>query len=135
MPTAVPRSLRELFFADSALACLSAVPLFVAPRLVLGAFGWITIDPVCARLVAASVFALGVRSSLMRNSSLEVYRELVALKLLWSLGATAALIWSAMQGAPVFTWALAAAFAVFFSGWTYWWRRLLVSSVPPPQST
>ena len=133
MPAAVPRSLREWFVAHFAVHLLVAVPLFFAPRLVLGALGWITIDPVAARLVAAALFAIGGRSFFMRNAGPEVYRELIALKLVWSFAAAAGLAWSAVQGAPIFTWALAAGFGGFFLVWSYWWRRLSLSaSAPPP---
>ena len=133
MPAAVPRRLRQWFIAHFVIDWLVAVPLFIAPRLVLGAFGWITVDPVSARLVAAALFAIGGRSYFMRHASLEVYRELLVLKVFWSLAATAGLVWSAIQGAPALTWAFAATFAGFFLVWSYWWRRLANSenALPP----
>ncbi len=61
---AVPESLRRWFVVHFVVDALVAVPLFVAPRAVLGLLGWEEIDVAMARVVAAARGrSAGARSS------------------------------------------------------------------------
>ena len=124
MPDDVPRSLRAWFIAHFAACLCAAAPLFLAPQGMLRMLGWITVDPVSTRLVAAALFALGVRSFVARNESLERCRELLALEVIWSGAALAGLVVSALQGAAPLTWAFAGIFAILTSVWIAYAVRL-----------
>ncbi len=51
----VPLWLRRWFVVNFSVDLVVAVPLFVAPRAVLGLLGWIEVDPAMARVVACAV--------------------------------------------------------------------------------
>jgi hypothetical protein len=116
----VPVGLRHWFVVHFAADLAFALPLMVAPEFVLGAFGWTTVDPVAARLVAAALFAIGTESLLMRDASAERFRTMLRLKCLWSGAAVVALGLSLARGAPPFTWAIAAIFVGFSAVWHYY---------------
>ncbi|MDP3277288.1 MAG: hypothetical protein Q8Q09_19020 [Deltaproteobacteria bacterium] len=121
--TAVPSALKRWFVLHFAADWLFAIPLFVAPRAFLGALGWREIDPISSRLVAAALIGIGTQSLLSRNNSVESYRALLELKILWSASATLGLVWSALDGGPAMTWAFVCVFAGFNALWSYWrWR-------------
>ena len=127
MATEVPRSVRVWFITHFVVDWAFALPLFLAPQETLRLFGWITVDPVSTRLVSAALMAIGGRSFLMRDASLEHYRELLWLKVIWSLTALLGLVVSAVQGAPPMTWAFAGFFALFSIVWLVWAVRLRVA--------
>jgi hypothetical protein len=124
---AVPAALKWWFIAHFAIDVLIAVPLFIAPREVLQAFGWNAVDPMAARLAAAALFGIGIESLLVRNGSPEAFRGMLKLKLLWSAFGAVGLAWSTMEGAlrqSGVGWALAGVFAAFHALWWYWYLRL-----------
>jgi hypothetical protein len=67
LPRVVPRSLRSWFIVHFVADMLSALPLFIAPREVLGWLGWNAVDPIATRLVAAALFGIGIESYLARS--------------------------------------------------------------------
>jgi hypothetical protein len=123
----LPASLRTWFVIHFVADMLFALPLFIAPSWSLSLFGWSAIDPLSTRLVAAALFGIGIQSWLGRNESLETFRAMLNLKLIWSGTATLGLIWSMLEGGPRFGWAFVLIFAAFH---LVWWRyRLLLRGV------
>jgi len=97
----IPSSLRTWFVIHFMVDYLFAIPLFIAPAWFLSLFGFTIIDFVTARLVAAALFAVGGISLLSSNASIETYKSLLKLKIIWSVSAIAGLLLSLWQGAPV----------------------------------
>jgi hypothetical protein len=116
----VPPALRRWFVVHFAVDIAFAVPIFVAPELTLALFGWPSVDPVSARMVAAALFAIGTESLLMRRSGIEAFRTMLDLKCLWSAAALLGLGLSLIRGAPPFTWVLLLTFAAFAFVWNYY---------------
>ena len=86
----VPVWLRRWFVVHFVADWIFALPLFVAPRAFLGLLGWTEVDPVSARLVAAAHFGIGTESLLNRNGTVESFRSMLNLKIIWSATATLA---------------------------------------------
>ncbi|MEO7659457.1 MAG: hypothetical protein ABIV48_07570 [Pyrinomonadaceae bacterium] len=123
----VPSALRMWFVIHFAADMITALPLFIAPREVLGLLGWIEIDPFAARLTAAALFGIGLESLLGRNAGRESFNGMLQLKLIWSAFAAIGLAWSTLEGNltyPLVGWALFAVFAAFHLLWWYWLLRL-----------
>lgn len=93
------KHLRNWFVLHFALDLLVALPLMAIPTWLLTALGWETVDPVAARLVAAALFAIGIESWRSRNSSLETFKPLLELKILWSAAAIIGFILNLFQNA------------------------------------
>ena len=120
----VPLSLRVWFVVHCYADVLAAVPLFLAPRAVLGWLGWDTVDPLAARLVAAALFGIGIESYLGRNAGLETFRSMLNLKVIWSSAAVIGVAWSQLQGGPVAGWGVLGIFVVFNVAWVTFRLRL-----------
>lgn len=122
----VPPLLRASFVVHFVADLLFAVPLFLAPEVVLRLFGWTHVDPLSARLVAAALFGIGIESWLGRNASVEVFRQMLNLKIIWSATATVGLVASmlTMAAPPPLGWAVVAIFGVFHLIWLGWRVRL-----------
>ena len=117
MTAMVPRGLRIWFVVHFVVDVLVAVPLFLAPVAVLTFFGWRAVDPAATRLVAAALFAIGIRSLLGCNEGVEAFRAMLGLKLIWSATATLGLLWTQIEGGPAVGWLLVATFAAFHLVW------------------
>ena len=113
----VPKSLRVWFVIHFVLDVVSAVPLLVAPEFTLSLFGWITIDPFAARLVAAALMAIGVESLLGRNGSAETYRATLNLKIIWAGTAILGMGITMISGGPPLGWLFLAIFGLFLPVW------------------
>lgn len=123
----VPVWLRRWFVIHFAIDVIVAVPLFIAPREVLGLFGWNAVDPMAARLVAAALFGIGIESWLARDASAQSYRGMLQLKLIWSAFGALGLGWSVLEGSVRYAWvgwSTVAIFVVFHFLWWYWRVRL-----------
>lgn len=120
----MPDALSIWFIIHFALDILFAIPLLVAPVLLLETLGWTSVDPVTARLVGAALVGIGVESWFGRNADVQSFRTMLRLKLLWSAAATVGLVVSAVEGAPPMVWAFVVIFAGFFGVWAYWFVRL-----------
>lgn len=121
---AVPASLRKWFVVHFAVDVVVAVPLFIAPRALLGLFGWSEIDPTMSRGVAAALFGIGIQSLLGRNADRSVFRAMLALKIVWSTFAMLGIVASLFQGAPRFAWVFLGVFATFSALWWRYWLLL-----------
>ncbi len=123
----VPAALRGWFVLHCVVDLIVALPLFVAPREVLGLLGWQAVDPFAARLAAAALFGIGVESWLGRNAGRESFQGMLQLKIIWSGFATVGLIWSVIEGGlnyPWIGWMLVGVFAAFHALWWYWRVKL-----------
>ena len=115
----VPWTLRTWFVVDAAVDVAAAVPLLVAPELVLHRLGWACVDPVSARLVGAALLAIGGQSFFGRDAGVETYRAMLRLKLIWSLAAAVALFVGIGAGAPPAAWAFLSIFIGFAGVWLH----------------
>lgn len=123
----VPQTLKTWFVIHFLADMLFAIPLMIAPNWILGQLGWLSTDPFTARLVSAALFGIGIESFLARDASLETYRGMLNLKIIWSMAAVSGISLSLIQGAqdrPWFAWVILAIFAGFNFVWIYWRRRL-----------
>lgn len=127
LPRVVPRSLRFWFIVHFVADMLSALPLFIAPREVLGWLGWNAVDPIATRLVAAALFGIGIESYLARDAGPEVFRGMLNLKIVWSATAAIGVLWSQIEGGPPAGWVVFTIFAAFN---VLWVRYRVVMSVP-----
>ncbi len=119
----VPRALKIWFLVHFVVDVMFAIPLMVIPVYFLSILGWQVVDPVAARLVAAALFGIGVESLLSYNSSLDNYKGLLNLKIIWSLAALIGLLISLIQGdqgRPALLWLLIFTFILFNGLWVYW---------------
>lgn len=123
---AVPTILRNLFIVHFIVDILFAVPLFFFPQQFLLYFGWETIDVVSIRLVAAALCAIGIESWIGRNASIQSFRTMLRLKVIWSGVAVIGLLWSLTEVLMVsyLLWMIFFIFIIFHSIWLYWFVRL-----------
>ena len=117
----VPKSLRVWFVIHFVLDIAVAVPLLVATDFTLSLFGWTTIDPFAARLVAAALMGIGGESLLGRNASAETYRAMLNLKIIWSVAAIFGIILTLIfNDGPLMAYVVLLLFAVFSGLWMYY---------------
>ena len=117
----VSKSLRNWFVIHFVLDFIFAVPLLLFPVAFLELFGWKTIDPLTARLVGAALMGIGVESYFGRNASVDAYKGMLNLKIIWSASATFGLILTMLTtAAPLVGWVLVAIFAPFCALWSYY---------------
>ena len=121
----VPKSLRTWFLIHFVADYLFAIPLLIAPVWMLSLFGWQTIDPFTARLVGAALIGIGGASLTERNASVEAFRSMLNLKLLWASAAIIGMTVTMLGGGyPLIGWGIVAIFVAFFFVWLYY-RNLL----------
>ena len=99
---------------------ISAAVIFAAPEYFMNLIGWTEIDPIATRLVAAALFGIGIESLLGRKSSLQVFRNMLRLKVIWSFSAVAGILLSLIQnaqGRPIAAFILLAVFTAFHILW------------------
>lgn len=118
-----PAGLRASFVVHAVADLLFAIPLFFAPTLTLGLFGWQSIDPIASRIVAAALFGIGIESWIGRSASLGSFVAMLNLKVIWSLACVVGIAWSLFEGAhnrPPMAFGVLAIFIIFHSVWVYW---------------
>ncbi len=120
----IPVSLRRWFVAHFVVDALFAIPLLLAPALFLGSLGWTCVDSATARLVGAALLAIGCTSLRERNAGADVFRSLLNLKIIWSLGAGFGLLAAIGGGAPQAAWAFLSAFVAFAGVWIHYRIRM-----------
>jgi NADH:ubiquinone oxidoreductase subunit K len=111
------------FVIHFVIDCITAIPLFIVPVLFLTWLGWVDVDPVAARLVAAALFGIGIESLLGRKSSLNSLITMLNLKIIWSAAAVAGLGISLIEkahGNPPAVWAVFIIFIAFHAVWVFW---------------
>jgi hypothetical protein len=128
----VPKALKVWFIIHFVVDVLFAIPLLIIPELFLGLLGWERVDTIAARIVAAALFGIGIESFIGRNSSVEAFKGMLNLKVIWSISAVIGIALSMIQGAqgrPIFGWVLVAIFGSFNVLWIYW--RIRIASLQP----
>ena len=111
------------FFTD----LIFAIPLFLFPHQFLQLLDWHTIDPIATRIVAAALLAIGIESWLGRNASVETYKNMLNLKIIWSAAVVAGVsisIYQSSYSTTFFEWFLLLVFLAFNVVWVYWRIRL-----------
>ena len=118
----VPTILRVFFMIHFIVDVLFAIPLFVFPVTFLTFFGWGTVDPFTARLVAAALFGIGVESLIGSRGTNDSFIAMLNLKIIWSLSAVCGLVVSIAElswQVAVFLWVVLGAFVAFNLLWFY----------------
>jgi hypothetical protein len=118
--TEVPNSLRFWFVVHFAVDMLFAIPLFLAPEVIMPRLGWSVVDPITSRLVGAALLGIGVESLLGRNASRDVFKAMLNLKILWASGAVLGIGLGIIAGGPSIAWLLLVIFAAFLGLWIYY---------------
>ena len=124
----IPNGLRVWFVVHFVVDLLVALPLFFAPHWTLELVGWYgyNIDPFATRIVAAALFGIGIESLLGRNASIETFRAMLNLKVIWSTSAIIGLVWSMLSAdnePPRFVWLAILGFIPFSGAWIFYrWR-------------
>jgi hypothetical protein len=127
MENEVPRALSFWFVVHFAIDMLVALPLFLFPEWILESAGWEEIDPLLTRVVAAAFFAIGIESLIAQKTTLQGFKNMLDLKIIWSLSAMAGIGWamiSGIQGRPPLGWVALGTFALFHILWIYWRIRI-----------
>jgi len=120
----VPDSLRRWFVIHFVADMLFGVPLLFFPELVLPLLGWGAIDPISIRVVGAALMGIGIESYLGRNASIEVFRGMLNLKVIWSSSAILGIGLGIWQGGAKAGWLFMGIFIIFWIVWVYYWRKL-----------
>jgi hypothetical protein len=123
----VPSGLRTWFVVHFWADILVALPLFFMPEQIFEVLGWESVDPYCARIVAAALFGIGIESLLGRHADAATFLAMLNLKVIWSGVTSLGIIWSIAensQGRPWGAWVVLAVFVIFHAVWLYWRFRL-----------
>jgi hypothetical protein len=115
----VTPALRIWFLVHGIIDLIVGIPLLVAPEPLLRALGWTCVDPAATRVVGAALLAIGGQSLLSRNASVEIYRTLVQLKVIWSLAAATGLLIAVGAGSPPAAWGALSIFIAFAGVWLH----------------
>ena len=119
----VPLALKKWFVIHFAVDITFAIPMMIIPELFLSFLGWIVVDPIATRIVAAALFGIGIESLIGRNSSLESFKGMLNLKIIWSFATILGIVVSmfhVLLNNVVFLALLLAIFVVFHIVWVYW---------------
>jgi hypothetical protein len=117
----VPRSLRFWFIVHFVIDFVFAVPLLIAPVWLLTLFGFENPDPFTARLVGAALLGIGGESLLGWEGSVDSFRTMLNLKIIWSLAAIGGIILTlVISGGPLIAYLILLLFAGFNGLWMYY---------------
>ncbi len=122
----VPPALKTWFIIHFVADYLAAVPLMIAPEQVLAMLQWGTVDPIATRIVASAFLAIGGVSLIERNASLDVYRVMLKLKLIWSVSAMVGVLIATKGQFALGSTVVFLVFLGFFSVWVYYFRKFRV---------
>jgi len=103
---------------------LFGIPLLIFPELIMPLLGWNVIDPIASRVVGAALMGIGIESYLGRNSSIEVFRTMLNLKVIWSGSAILGIGLGIWKGGSQAGWLFLGIFVIFWFVWVYYWKRL-----------
>ena len=120
----VPNSLRTWFVIHFVMDMLTGIPLLFFPEAVMPLLGWTTVDPIATRVVGAALMGIGIESYLGRNASIEVFRAMLNLKVIWSSSAILGIGLGIWKGGPTAGWLFMGIFVIFWVVWVYYWRKL-----------
>jgi len=121
----VPKSLRFWFVIHFVIDFIFAVPLLVAPVWLLTLFGFNNPDPFTARLVGAALLGIGGESLLGWEGSIDLFRAMLNLKIIWSLAAIGGILLTLIYSSgPLMAYIILVIFACFSGLWIYY--RVLI---------
>lgn len=123
----IPRALSYWFIAHFVIDMAVAIPLFFFPEAALELAGWENIDTLLARIVAAAFFGIGIESLIGRKASLDGFKNMLNLKIIWSFSAILGIGWAMIegsQGRPIIVWLALSTFVIFHIVWWYWRIRV-----------
>ncbi len=133
-----PIALTDWFILHFVMDMFVAIPLFLFPEKALDLAGWETVDPLLSRVVAAAFFGIGIESLIGRNATLDSFKNMLNLKIIWSFTAILGIGWamfSGAQGGPLIGWLALATFVIFHFIWIYWRVRVgRILKEPEPSS-
>ena len=124
MNNKIPKNLRTWFIIHFFADMIFGIPLLFFPELLLPMLGWNAIDPISVRVVGAALMGIGIESWLGRDSSVEVYRAMLNLKVIWSSSAILGIGLGILNDGPAAGWLFLAIFVIFWFVWVYYWRKL-----------
>ena len=117
----VPRSLRFWFVVHFVIDFIFAIPLLIAPVWFLTIFGFENPDPFTARLVGAALLGIGGESLLGWEGSIDAFRAMLNLKIIWSLAAIGGIMLTLItHDGPLMAYAILLIFAGFSGLWMYY---------------
>jgi len=122
----VPNSLRTWFVIHFVVDILTGIPLLFFPEVVMSLLGWTTVDPIASRVVGAALMGIGIESYLGRNASIDVFRAMLNLKVIWSSSAILGISLGIWQGGAKAGWLFLGIFVIFWFVWVYYWRKLRI---------
>jgi len=120
----VPSSLRTWFVIHFVADMLFGIPLLLFPEAVMPLLGWIFVDPIATRVVGAALMGIGIESYLGRNASIEVFRAMLNLKVIWSSSALLGIGLGIWMGGSKMGWLFFIVFFIFWLVWVYYWRKV-----------
>lgn len=124
----VPNKLKIWFFVHFIMDISFAIPMFLFPINFLSLLGWKVVDPITTRMVAAALFAIGIESLISRNSSIDSYKSMLMLKIIWSSTAIVGIFINLITVQfTIFLTGLSLLFIfiVFNIVWTYWYLKII----------
>ena len=119
----IPKSLRRWFVIHFLVDMVAAIPLFLMPETILDYFNYNQIDPLMTRLFAAALFGIGIESLLGRNAALETFKNMLNLKIIWSIFAILGIgltIYQSNNHNNIIAWLGLIIFLIFNFIWVYW---------------
>lgn len=121
----IPQSLRTWFVIHFVIDMTFGLPLLFAPEMLLQLFDIVSVETLTARLVGAALVGIGGTSLWMHKGSVDQFKTMLEVKLLWSGSALVAIALAFGSGAPAFISGLAfAIFLVFFFVWHHYYKGL-----------
>ncbi|NJN80145.1 MAG: hypothetical protein HC797_06585 [Anaerolineales bacterium] len=122
--SSLPAGLRTWFVIHFVIDMLVGIPLLFFPEVIMPLLGWSPIDPIASRIVGAALMGIGIESWIGRNASLDVYRAMLNLKVIWSSSAMLAIGLGLWQGGASAGWLFLAVFFIFWVVWVYYRNKI-----------
>jgi len=122
-----PFALKVWFVIHFVVDILFAIPLLLFPIEFLQLLDWNIIDPFATRIVAAALFGIGIESWLGRNASVETFKNMLNLKIIWSgavIIGTILSIYQTTYSTTIAEWLLLVTFLFFHIVWVYWRTKI-----------
>ncbi len=119
----IPKSLKNWFMIHFIIDYIFGILLIISPEFILKIFNWTTIDPITSRIVGAALIGIGSISLLERNSTIETYKVLLKLKIIWSSLAILGILLSIKESSKSI-WIIFMIFLIFNILWIYYYRKI-----------
>lgn len=121
----IPLGLRRWFTVHFLVDVVFALPLIFTPAWLLSSLNFPPENLLFARLIGSALLAIGGTSFIIRYSeSVDVYKVMLALKLIWSGSAILAIVLSVNQQAPISLFAVLFIFIAFFVIWASYFKKI-----------